>query len=324
MNEPALHDESIIAADLRQAGVIEIAYAGSTGIQHVLIADTARFGRVLALDGIVQSAAADERLYHEALVQPAMLRHYRPRDVLIIGGGEGATLREVLKHDSVRTVTMVDIDRQLVDIARQHLSDWHQGAFEDPRVRMFFDDGRRFIAHDGSHYDVVIIDVVDLIEGGPAQSLYTREFYAQLRERLRPGAIVVVQALEFSFLHHREHVTLARTLKNAFRQVHSYSTLIPSFQCEWGFILASDWCEEAALAGADFDQAIVARLGPHGLRHLDGGFIQASFAMCKRTRSLLAEPGPVFEDGQDSALVIAQEPQAKHVQFPLHRRPRPG
>ncbi len=317
MTEPAPIYDDGISADLRQAGIIRVAYAGSTDIQRVLIADTARFGRVLALDGIIQSAAADERLYHEALVQPGMLRHYRPRDVLIIGGGEGATLREVLKHDSVRSVTMVDIDRQLVDIARHHLSDWHQGAFEDPRVKMFFDDGRRFIARDGSHYDVVIIDVVDLIEGGPAQSLYTREFYTELRDRLRPGAMVVVQALEFSFLHHREHVTLARTLKTAFGQVHSYSTLIPSFQCEWGFTLASDWCEEASLGGADFDNAIVARLGPHGLRHLDGGFIQASFAMCKRTRSLLAESGPVFEDGAQTG---AGDPQIeKRVQFPLDR-----
>lgn len=310
-------DDARISGDLRQAGVVGIAYHGATRVQEVLIADTARFGRVLALDGVIQSAAADEQLYHEALVQPAMLRHYRPRDVLIIGGGEGATLREVLKHDSVRSVTMVDIDRELVDIARTHLTDWHQGAFDDARVRMFFDDGRAFIDHDGSHYDVVIIDIVDLIEGGPAQSLYTRQFYHGLRDRLRPGAIVVVQALEFSFLNHREHVTLARTLRQAFAQVNSYSTLIPSFQAEWGFILASDWCEESCLSGQDFDHAILARLGAHGLRHLDGAFIQASFAMCKRTRSLLAEPGPIFEDPLPDL-------RARLVQFPLDRARRPS
>jgi spermidine synthase len=317
MTDASSVHESVISIDLRQAEVISIAYSGTTDIQRVLIADTVRFGRVLTLDGIIQSAAADERLYHEALVQPAMLRHYRPRDVLIIGGGEGATLREVLKHDCVHSVTMVDIDRQLVDIARTHLTDWHQGAFDDPRVRMFFDDGRRFIERDGSHYDVVIIDVVDLIENGPAQSLYTREFYNQLRDRLRPGAIVVVQALEFSFLHHREHVTLARTLKTAFSQVHSYSTLIPSFQCEWGFTLASDWCDESSLGRADFDNAILARLDHHGLRHLDGAFIEASFAMCKRTRSLFCETGPVFEDGR-----IIEPTSEKHLKFPLERASR--
>ncbi len=312
--------------EVLEAGLDGIVFRGSTAVQNVLIADTRRYGRVLVLDGVIQSAAADEHLYHEMLVQPAMLRHFHPRDVLIIGGGEGATLREVLKHESVRTVTMVDIDRQLVDIAREHLAGWHQGAFDDARVRMFFDDGRRFIERDGSLHDVVIIDVVDSIEGGPAQSLYTREFYRSLRQRLRPGAIVVVQAMEFSCLNHHEHVRLACTLKAEFRQVHSYRCQIPSFLSEWSFILASDWCGEPSLGSEDFDNAITVRLGRNGLRHLDGDYIQASFVLDKQSRTWLAAAEPIFEDPHPVADgTVAHPTLGRRVQFPLARsRPPAG
>ncbi|HHH9504059.1 TPA: hypothetical protein ACP32P_004930 [Pseudomonas aeruginosa] len=119
-----------------------VLYQGRTRWQNVLIADTYNYDRVLMLDGAIQSAESDESLYHELLVQPAMLAHDEPRDVLIIGGGEGATLREVLSHASVRRAVMVDLDRELVELCREHLFQWHQGAFDDPRSELLTEDGR--------------------------------------------------------------------------------------------------------------------------------------------------------------------------------------
>ena len=110
-----------------------VIYNGRTAFQNVLIADTYNYGRALMLDGAIQSSEDDETLYHEILVQPAMLRHPDPRDVLIIGGGEGATLREVLVHRSVKSATMVDLDREVVELCREHLPTWHRGAMDDPR-----------------------------------------------------------------------------------------------------------------------------------------------------------------------------------------------
>ena len=162
-------------------------YQGRTRWQNVLIADTYNYDRVLMLDGAIQSAESDESLYHELLVQPAMLAHDEPRDVLIIGGGEGATLREVLSHASVRRAVMVDLDRELVELCREHLFQWHQGAFDDPRSELLTEDGRAYLERDPSLYDVVIIDVVDMLDNGPAQALYTRQFYELLHSRLRPG-----------------------------------------------------------------------------------------------------------------------------------------
>jgi spermidine synthase len=120
-------------------------FTGRTAFQEVAILDTQEYGKMLVIDGRTQSAEEDEYIYHEALVHPAMLTHPEPRQVLIIGGGEGASLREVLRYRSVERVVMVDIDRELVELCQKWLPEWHQGAFQDPRVELVFADGKDYI-----------------------------------------------------------------------------------------------------------------------------------------------------------------------------------
>jgi spermidine synthase len=276
-----------------------ILYKGRTQFQNVLIAETLNFGVALMLDGAIQSSEDDEALYHELLVQPAMLAHPDPHDVLIIGGGEGASLREVLVHSSVRSVTMVDLDREVVELCRDHLVGWHRGAFEDPRVRLVFDDGRKFVEQSDDFYDVVIIDVVDMLDNGPAQALYTRQFYELLRRRLRPDAILAIQGLEFSFIDDKAHAALSRTLRTMFSEVHSYQAVIPSFLGAWGFILASDWCRPTDWREDEIDRRIERKLGTDWLDHLTGDYMRSCFSLCRETRFLLSQPGPILEDGVD-------------------------
>lgn len=270
--------------------------------QLISIADTHTFGRALMLDGAVQSAQSDEALYHELLVQPALLRHPDPKDVLIIGGGEGAALREVLAHRSVRSATMVDLDADVVELCRIHLPTWHRGAFEDSRARIIFGDGRKFVEEDDQKYDVVIIDVVDMFDNGPAQALYTRQFYEALRHRLRPGFIIAVQGLEFSLVKCQEHLTLLRTLRAVFPQVVSYSAVIPSFLALWGFAVASDEYGRHDWSAARVDSAIARKLGPSWLAHVDGDFLERAMSYCLTTKRLLATPGPLLEDNVTLAL----------------------
>ncbi len=274
-----------------------VLYQGRTKYQDVLIADTYNWGRILVLDGAIQSSEDDEALYHEMLVQPAMLRHPEPRDVLIIGGGEGATLREVLVHRSVKSAVMVDLDREVVELSREHLVAWHRGAFNDPRVRLIYDDGRKFVENDDALYDVIIIDVVDMLDNGPAQSLYTRQFYKLLRSRMRQNAIVVIQGLEFSFLDDKSHAALARTLRTVFPEVHSYRTDIPSFLSSWGFLIASDWFRPTEWRSQEIDQTIQHRLGLEWLDHVTGDYLKSTFSFSKETNFLLSQPGPILEDG---------------------------
>ena len=295
----------------------KVVYSGATAFQDVLIADTFNYGRALFLDGSIQSSLDDEPLYHEMLVQPAMLRHRDPKDVLIIGGGEGATLREVLVHRSVKSATMVDLDPEVVELCREHLVAWHRGAFEDPRVRLVFDDGRRFVENDDGRYDVVVVDVVDMLDNGPAQSLYTRQFYERLKGRLREGAIVVVQGLEFSFLDDKPHAALARTLRTVFSEVHSYRVPVPSFLSSWGFLVASDGFRPEEWSPADIDRTAERRLGLDWLDHLTGEYLRSVFCLCKETRYLLSQGGPILEDG----VPFVPPPNIEDIEPPRARFP---
>ena len=276
--------------------VKSIVHAGRTRFQDIIIADTYNFGRALFLDGAIQSSAEDEALYHEMLVQPALLMHDNPRDVLIIGGGEGATLREILAHRSVDRAVMIDIDREVVDICRNLLPTWHCGAFDDPRTTLLYMDGRSYLEEADEAFDVIIIDVVDMLDDGPAQRLYTRQFYELAYRHLRPGGILVVQGLEFSFADYKSHCALLRTLRTVFAEVHSYKTCVPSFLGSWGFLIASNSISPRDFSADALDRAIQARLGPEWLDHATGAFIRASFEHCKETRFLLDLPGPILED----------------------------
>lgn len=273
-----------------------VLFQEQTPFQHVLIADLISHGRALFMDGVLQSAAFDEKLYHESLVHPAMLAHGAPRDVLIIGGGEGATLRETLYYPSVTSVVMVDIDGVAVDACKDHLYEWHRGGFRDPRVTLIHEDGRQYVENSPDFFDIAIIDVVDMLDNGPAQRIYTREFYAFLRRRLRPGGVVVVQGMEFSHVEAQQHAALVRTIRTAFPQVYSYRAAVPSFLAPWGFVTASDhFCPED-WTPRRFDAAIARLIGSDVLRHLDGNTLLAAFALCRETRQALALPGPILSD----------------------------
>ena len=152
----------------------------------------------MVLDGHTQSAEFDEYIYHEALVHPGLTACRNPRSVLVIGGGEGATLREVLRHPGIERIVMVDIDAKFVDLCREMLPQWHRGAFDDPRVELVFSDGKAFIEQTSEIFDVVILDVVDAFDEGPATLLYTRAFYGAAKSRLRPDGILVIQAMELA------------------------------------------------------------------------------------------------------------------------------
>ena len=213
--------------------------ASRTPYQQVEIVDTYFFGRMLFLDGKVQSAELDEQIYHETLVHPAMLMHEEPRRVLVIGGGEGATLREVLRHPTVEQAVMVDIDRDVVALCKEYLPQWHRGSFDDPRVKLLHQDARKFLEENEAHYDVMIIDLPEPVEEGPARRLFTWQFYSLVKERLNAGGIMALQAGDFSLPFLEAHSAIYNTIKQVMPDLHSYSAFTPSFNSDWSFIVAS-------------------------------------------------------------------------------------
>lgn len=267
----------------------------TTAIQDVEIVETPSYGLMLILDGLIQSAEDDEHTYHEALVHPAMVAHEHPRDVLIIGGGEGATLREVLRYSSVRSATMVDIDGELIELCKEHLDDWHRDSFDDPRAEVIITDGRAFLESTVRTFDIVICDITDFLDHGPAMRLYTREFYELIASRLNPGGMLVVQALETSNCDPEEHAMLVRTVRQALPIVRSYTAFVSSFIYTWGFLVASETVDPSALTKEEVDERLAERLTSE-LRSYDGITHQGLFSLAKDLRALLQEDGPILED----------------------------
>jgi spermidine synthase len=163
-----------------------------TGLQEALVFENPTLGRVLVLDGIVQTSERDEFIYHEMISHVPIMAHGAARDVLIIGGGDGGALEEVLKHRSVERATMIELDPGVVEIARTQLPRINRGAFDDPRAEIVFADGVAFVAESDRQFDVIILDTTDPM--GPGEVLFTEDFYADCRARLRPGGILVGQA----------------------------------------------------------------------------------------------------------------------------------
>ena len=216
-------------------------YSGQTDYQKVEVLESDTFGRSLVLDGKTQSTERDEYIYHEALVHPVMLLHPNPRTVFIGGGGEGGTLREVLAHQTVEQAVMLDLDQQVVDLCRKHLPLHNQGSFDDARATVLHQDARKYLASSGPAFDVMIMDLVDPMEDGPARNLYTEEFYEIAKARMNAGGLLVTQSGPAGLLSFQEcFTTIFKTLSKVFEYATPLQAHVPAFQTLWGFSVASD------------------------------------------------------------------------------------
>ena len=223
--------------------VLRRLHSARTEFQQAELIETETYGRALVLDGSIQAAAADEYIYHESLVHPALLACQNPARVAVLGGGEGATIREVLKHRGVEKVTMIDIDREVVDFCRRYLPSFGKQAFEDERLELVFEDARQWMADQApASLDAVIIDITEPLEGGPAFMLFTREFYRLVRRALVPNGVMVVQAGPADPVGHIIFSRIFCTVEAVFDSARALVSYIPSFADQWGFVvgLAAD------------------------------------------------------------------------------------
>lgn len=273
-------------------GVDRVLFSGKSAYQQIAVVETPVFGKMLIIDGDTQSAQTDERVYHETLVHPAMAAAGQPRDVLVLGGGEGATLREILRAPSVRSCTMVDIDGLVVDVSKRHLPEWSAGAFDDPRARVLVADALRFLRDDGGTYGVVVSDLTEPLEDSPSHPLFNDAVFASIKARLAPSGVYVLQASTAAVHNASLHCKMARTLRRHYRHVVSFSAYVPSFDTEWGFLACSD-----AVDVAQLDAASVGRYcaGLHG----DSFFYDARtharlFSLPLYLRRALAAGGDTF------------------------------
>jgi len=272
-------------------------YSGRSKFQSVEIINTGSFGVCLVLDGKIQSSEADEFIYHEALVHPAMITHLQPERVFIAGGGEGATLREVLAHKTVKKAVMVDIDEEVVSLCRRFLPSWHQNAFDDPRAELHFVDARKYLEESNDKFDVIIIDLADPLEQGPARLLYTREFYQIVKQKLGTDGIMSVQAEPAEWRNLDNFIAIANTLGKVFLIARPYQVHVPSFLGLWGFVAASQSLDPSELTPEEIDARISTRISKK-LKSYDGLTHQAMFTIPKHIRQQLAASQRIITDKQ--------------------------
>ncbi|MBY6200130.1 polyamine aminopropyltransferase [Maritalea mobilis] len=201
-------------------------YDSATEHQRIRVFENPTFGRIMTLDGVVQVTEADNFIYHEMLTHVPILAHGNVKRVLIVGGGDGGMAREVLKHDGVEQVTMVEIDGGVVDFCKQYLPGISAGAFDDPRLDLVIADGAGFMKENADFYDVIIVDSTDPV--GPGEVLFTDTFYGHARARLAEGGILVTQN-GVPFLQGEELTNTMRAFRALFSDATCYLATIPTY-----------------------------------------------------------------------------------------------
>jgi len=282
--------------NLHTTGVLKVLYRGESRFQRIEVLDLYMYGRSLIIDGKTQSSERFEWMYHEPLVHPAMVTHPEPSRVLVVGGGEGATAREVLKHGCVDEVHMVDIDAEVVKVCRELLPSMNEGVFEDPRFSLIISDGRRFLENlrDDVKYDVIIVDVTDPAKGSPSCKLYTKEFYEAVYKALSPNGVFVTQAA--GVIEEEPIVpSVYKTVKTVFPHVRAYKNWVPDFNDEWCFVIGSKGEDPAALSA----EAVAERLrerGVNGLKMYSPEIHEFLFRLPKYFLDLLEGPARIVTD----------------------------
>jgi spermidine synthase len=193
--------------------------------QEIEVVESESFGKILLIDGVIMLTEADEFCYHEMIAHVPLCVHTKAQKVLVIGGGDGGTVREILKHDSINEVDVCEIDEKVIEISKRHFP-YLANSFNDPKVKIYCEDGNKFIKAHKDEYDIIIVDSSDPI--GPAEVLFRREFYKAMYQALKNNGIVVTQAESF-FYHKKIIKSLFSFIKEIYPIPEYYYTLVPTY-----------------------------------------------------------------------------------------------
>lgn len=273
-------NETHTDAAIWQYRVAKMILEGKTQYQTYQIAEIPRFGKSLFLDYNIQTSILDEYVFHECMSQPAMTLHPNPKKVVVCGGGEGATLREALKHNTVTEAHMIDIDKELVDMVKEHMPEWHQGAFDDPRTNLLHMDARQWLVdHKGANFDVILSDLPNPHEEGPGQMLFTKEYFQIAADALADDGILAMQAGSANENYPECMACCIKTLESmdCFAHVAGYYGIVTTFFQPWGFVLASKKHDPMSLSADE----IAARFAVRGVtnRYYTPRFHNAVFTL---------------------------------------------
>lgn len=238
--------------------------------QEIEVVESESFGKILLIDGIIMLTDADEFCYHEMITHIPLCVHPKAQKVLVIGGGDGGTVREILKHDSVNEVDVCEIDEKVIEISMRHFP-YLANSFNDPKVKVYCEDGNKFIKNHKDEYDIIIVDSSDPV--GPAEVLFRREFYEAMYQALKNNGIVVTQAESF-FYHKKIIKSLFSFIKEIYPISEYYYTLVPTYPSG---IIGFTFCSRKYHPIIDFNEIEILKL--NGLKYYNKEIHKASFAL---------------------------------------------
>jgi len=238
--------------------------------QEIEVVESESFGKILLIDGIIMLTDADEFCYHEMITHIPLCVHPKAQKVLVIGGGDGGTVREILKHDSVNEVDVCEIDEKVIEISRRHFP-YLANSFNDPKVKVYCEDGNKFIKNHKDEYDIIIVDSSDPV--GPAEILFRREFYEAMYQALKNNGIVVTQAESF-FYHKKIIKSLFSFIKEIYPISEYYYTLVPTYPSG---IIGFTFCSKKYHPIQDFNETEILKL--NDLKYYNKKIHKASFAL---------------------------------------------
>lgn len=254
--------ETLYPSWQQRLGIEEVLYHERTEHQDLIVFSSRAWGTVLALDGVVQTTTGDEWAYHEMMVHPAMIAHGRVRSVCIVGGGDGGTLREVVKHAGVKRIVKAELDPGVIEFCRKHLPGLSDGSFDDPRLELRFGDAAIYMAEDDEKFDVIIVDSTD--PQGPGAALFTEAFYKDCRRKLNEGGILITQCGVPSVQPGELAMTQSRQRAAGFSDVSFYLTCVPTYV---GGMMALGWASDDATRRRVRVDTLHGRPIPEGLRY---------------------------------------------------------
>ena len=266
--------ETLYDSICQEFRIDKLYFEHKTDLQHLMIFHNAQLGRVMTLDGVVQTTEADEFVYHEMMAHVPLFAHGSARRVLIIGGGNGGMLREVLKHP-VEQVTQVEIDKAVVDMAKEYLPNHSAGSYDDSRLNLVLADGMDFVRESGEQFDIIISDSTDPI--GPGEILFTESFYVAARRCLREGGILAAQN-GVPFFQPDELQTTWKRLSPHFESAGFYCAPVPTY---YGGFMAFAWgADDPSVRDID-PQVLQERFAASGIstRYYNPAIHSASFAL---------------------------------------------
>lgn len=264
-------------------GIDTLLYRGESEHQRLILFENSEFGRVLALNEVIQTTERDEFIYHEMLSHVPLLAHGGAREVLIVGGGDGGMLEEVLKHRTVARATLVEIDATVIEFSKKYLRAICGDAFEDARAQVIIADGLAHAETTRDRYDVIIVDSTDPI--GPSEALFTDRFYRACRRCLAPGGILVTQN-GVPFVQGDELSQSLSAMKSLFADATCYTASVPAYV---GGCMAFGWASDRAGLRATPLPVLATRFADAGIdtRYYTPAVHQAAFALPRYIAELI-------------------------------------